>query len=85
MEVVHSLADVTKSYQTRHGPVSSLNGVIFDISRGEMVALIGPSGAGKAALFRLLNATLRPTSGTVLLVVTVDWISDRLRARPVVA
>ncbi len=63
--MIYSLTDVTKSYQTRHGTVSSLNGVSFDVSRGEMVALIGPSGAGKTTLFRLLNATLRPTSGAV--------------------
>jgi len=29
--------------------------------------LIGPSGAGKTTLFRLLNATLRPSSGSVLI------------------
>jgi phosphonate transport system ATP-binding protein len=37
--------------------------VTLDIQAGERVAVIGPSGAGKTTLFRLLNATLRPTSG----------------------
>jgi phosphonate transport system ATP-binding protein len=37
--------------------------VTLHIRPGERVAVIGPSGAGKTTLFRLLNATLRPTSG----------------------
>jgi phosphonate transport system ATP-binding protein len=41
----------------------ALDGVDIGIQRGERVALIGPSGAGKTTLFRLLNCTLRPTSG----------------------
>jgi phosphonate transport system ATP-binding protein len=45
--------------------VSSLNKLSFDVRPGERVALIGPSGAGKTTLFRLLNATLRPTSGSL--------------------
>lgn len=45
----------------------ALSGVDLGVSRGEKVAVIGPSGAGKTTLFRLLNLTLRPTSGTLWL------------------
>jgi phosphonate transport system ATP-binding protein len=41
--------------------------VTLDIQAGERVAVIGPSGAGKTTLFRLLNASLRPTSGRLRL------------------
>jgi len=45
----------------RHQP--ALNGIDLEVHRGEKVALIGPSGAGKTTLFRLLNCTLRPSTG----------------------
>jgi phosphonate transport system ATP-binding protein len=41
----------------------AVDDVTLDMQTGERVAVIGPSGAGKTTLFRLLNATLRPTSG----------------------
>jgi phosphonate transport system ATP-binding protein len=43
----------------------AVDDVTLDIQLGERVAVIGPSGAGKTTLFRLLNATLRPTSGSL--------------------
>jgi len=39
----------------------------FDVFRGEMLAIVGPSGAGKTSLLRLLNRLDEPTSGTVYL------------------
>ena len=45
----------------------AVDGLSLAIGRREHVAFIGPSGAGKTTLFRLLNLTLRPTSGTLRL------------------
>ncbi len=61
--MIYSLKDVCKSYGTRNGAVRALEGLTFDVQKGERVALLGPSGAGKTTLFRLFNATLRPSSG----------------------
>ncbi len=63
--MIYSLKDITKSYQSRNGAERALDGLTFDVRPVERVALLGPSGAGKTTLFRLLNATLRPTSGTM--------------------
>jgi phosphonate transport system ATP-binding protein len=63
--VIYSLKEITKNYQSRNGPVRALDRLTFDVQPFERVALLGPSGAGKTTLFRLLNATLRPTSGTL--------------------
>jgi phosphonate transport system ATP-binding protein len=60
----YRLEKVAKSFG--HGQIA-LAGVDVTVNRGERVALIGPSGAGKTTLFRILNLTLRPTSGKLWL------------------
>jgi len=47
------------------GRVEALRDLTFDIREGERVAIIGPSGAGKTTLFRLLAAVIKPTRGRV--------------------
>jgi putative ABC transport system ATP-binding protein len=44
-----------------------VDGVSFDLARGELVVLRGPSGSGKTTLLALVGAMLSPTSGEVLL------------------
>ena len=63
--MIYRLTEVSKTYPTRHGPVRSISGINFGVLEGEQVAVLGPSGAGKTTLFRLLNATLRATSGSL--------------------
>ncbi len=47
------------------GSESALQDVDFEVEAGEAIGLVGPSGAGKTSLLRLLNGTLRPSSGAV--------------------
>jgi len=63
--VIYRLDAVAAQYPSRRGVVTSLADVSLDIAAGERVAVIGPSGAGKTTLFRLLNGTLRPTRGAL--------------------
>ncbi len=51
--------------QKRYGPVEALQGVSFDVGRGEMFGLIGPDGAGKTTSIRLICGLLHPDGGDV--------------------
>ena len=52
---------VSKSY----GKVQALNDVSFTVAQGEVFGLIGPDGAGKTSLYRILCSLLLPDSGMV--------------------
>jgi branched-chain amino acid transport system ATP-binding protein len=49
----------------RFGGLTAVNGVSFQISRDEIVGLIGPNGSGKTTLLRLITGILKPDSGKV--------------------
>ena len=51
--------------EQRRGDVQTLRDVDLDIPDGEVVAIVGPSGAGKTSLIRLLNRLDDPVSGTI--------------------
>ena len=46
--------------------VKAVDGVSFDVARGECVALIGPNGAGKSTCFACIAGQYRPTRGEVV-------------------
>lgn len=58
--------NLSKSYNK--GKVQALSSVSFEVERGELFGLIGPDGAGKTTLFRLLTTLLSPDAGSA----TVD-------------
>jgi zinc transport system ATP-binding protein len=63
VETVLEAQDVDFSY----GAQPVLEGVGFEIRRGEFVALVGPNGSGKSTLLRVLLGLLAPASGEVRL------------------
>ncbi len=76
-----ALRNVGVSFGADHAP--ALDQVNLDIRPGEVVALVGPSGAGKTTLVNLLPRFLAPTSGNVLLdgVAVQQWDLAALRSQ----
>ncbi len=60
-EVVLSVRDLG----VRFGGVLAVNGVSFDVRRGEVFTLIGPNGAGKTTVFNLISRIYEPHSGLI--------------------
>ncbi|TFZ07879.1 ABC transporter ATP-binding protein [Ramlibacter humi] len=54
-----------KDLSVRFGGVLAVNGVSFDVRRGEVFTLIGPNGAGKTTVFNLISRIYQPTSGAI--------------------
>lgn len=54
--------NISKTYNK--GAVKALDNINLDIQRGELFGLIGPDGAGKTTLFRILATLLEPDQGT---------------------
>jgi ABC-2 type transport system ATP-binding protein len=57
---VVSVVDLHKSY----GDVRAVDGVSFEVARGEVFGLLGPNGAGKTTTIEMLEGLLKPNSGT---------------------
>ncbi len=66
MQPILFTSGLTRSYETGIGrSLEVLKGVDLYVRRGEVVAIIGPSGVGKSTLLHIIGALDRPTSGTV--------------------
>ncbi len=52
--------------QKRYGRVDALSGLTFSVNEGEIYGIIGPDGAGKTSLFRILATLLLPDGGRVV-------------------
>ena len=65
-----SVNKIVKRYGTKKAAVTALQGISFDVDKGELFGIIGPDGAGKTSLFRILTTLLLAEEGTA----TVDGL-----------
>jgi len=59
MNEVIKIVNLKKSY----GSIMAVDGVSYEVNRGEMFGLVGPDGAGKTSTMRMLVGLLNPDSG----------------------
>jgi ABC-2 type transport system ATP-binding protein len=75
-------AIVTRDLTKRFGDFVAVDGIDFDVRRGEIFGFLGPNGAGKTTTIRMMLGLLKPTAGTVsVLGVPMAEHPERIRPR----
>lgn len=74
-----SVTQLSKSYSS----IKALDDVSFDVPKGELFGIIGPDGAGKTTLFRLLTTLILPDSGSTV-IEGLDVVKDYASVRSII-
>jgi len=75
-EVCIKVKDISKRYSLiRMGEVLNIKNFSLDVYRGEALAFIGPSGAGKTTMMKLMEGLVKPKSGTVEYLCNGEWVN----------
>jgi ABC-2 type transport system ATP-binding protein len=67
----------------RYGDFTAVNGISFEVARGEILGLLGPNGAGKTTTVKILTGQLVPHEGRVQLM-GLDVVKDTTAIRSVI-
>jgi ABC-2 type transport system ATP-binding protein len=70
--------------QYPRSPVKAVNGISFEVGRGEVFGLLGPNGAGKTTTIGVLTTRALPTAGRAT-IADVDVVADPVSAKPFIA
>jgi len=72
-----TVQNIRKSY----GKIEALRDISFEVDKGDLFGLIGPDGAGKTTVFRILTTLLKPDAGQAS-VLGLDVVADYREIRP---
>ncbi|MDR3646150.1 MAG: ABC transporter ATP-binding protein [Candidatus Babeliales bacterium] len=62
---VLNVNNLSKTFPTKYGSFTAIDGISFNLKPGEILGLLGPNGAGKTTTIQILLSTLTATSGTI--------------------
>ncbi len=71
----------TESLTKEFAGVKALEDITLEVRKGELFGLVGPDGAGKSTLMRLLTAVMEPTSGNAWVASHSHTSKNRRRSR----
>ncbi len=74
---------VVQNLSRKFGETQALSNVSFEVQHGELFGLVGPDGAGKSTLFRILTTLIIPDSGTAT-VLGLDVVHDLWKIRSLI-
>ncbi len=74
--------NLTKTYGKKKDKVLAVDSVSFDVDHGEIFGLIGPDGAGKTSIFRMLTTVILPDSGSAS-IENLDMVKDYKEIRKI--
>lgn len=77
MKSIVNITSVSKSFRT----VKALTDISLEVQEGQLFGLIGPDGAGKTTLFRIMNTLMIPDSGSAT-VLDMNVVDDYRQIRP---
>lgn len=77
-----NVQNLRKTYGTKKDKVLAVDNVSFDVNHGEIFGLIGPDGAGKTSIFRILTTVLLAESGTAQ-IDRLDVVKDFRKIREI--
>ena len=77
------LKNIVKTYPTKKTKLTAVDDVSFSVNEGELFGLIGPDGAGKSSIFRILTTLLLADSGSAS-VMGLDVVNDYKDIRKIV-
>ena len=61
-----AIHNLKKNYKSGKNIIEAVQGVSFDVAKGELFGIIGPDGAGKTSIFRILTTLLLPDGGRAI-------------------
>lgn len=70
-----SITNLSKSFKTQNKTIAALSNFNLNLEEGKMVALVGADGSGKTTCLRLCAGLLKPSEGTVDLLVSKDSVT----------